>query len=102
MAEGILADNTWENTTSIISGELIETGAIILSIIMLKTLVFNKAAGWIGVLTHGFDLLSLIIGLFYLPMKQIFTAVAGPLHVVWFILVGVRRFQLGKNPNSNH
>lgn len=94
--EGMLASDMWINTGAIIRGLLIETGAIIFSILMLKTLIFNRATGWVGLLTHSFDFLSILIGIFYSPIKEIFTMVAGPLYIVWFIMIGFRLFKLGK------
>lgn len=94
--EGMLASDMWINTGAIIRGILIELGAIIFSILMLKTLIFNKATGWIGLLTHGFDFSSIIVGIFYAPIKEIFTMVAGPLYIVWFVLVGIRLFKLSR------
>jgi hypothetical protein len=94
--EGMLASDMWINTGAILRGILIESGAIIFSVLMLKTLIFNKATGWVGLLTHGFDLLSIIIGIFYAPIKDIFIMVAGPLYIVWFILIGMRLFKLSK------
>ena len=98
--EGMLASDMWINSGAIIRGILIETGAVIFSVLMLKTLIFNKTTGWIGVLTHGFDLMSIIVGLFYPPIKGIFIMVAGPLYIVWFILIGTRLFQLGKKQTN--
>lgn len=94
--EGMLASDMWINTGAILRGILIETGAIIFSVLMLKTSVFNKATGWVGLLTHGFDLSSIVVGIFYAPVKDVFTVVAGPLYIVWFIMIGIRLFQLGK------
>ncbi|WP_372933795.1 hypothetical protein [Mariniphaga sediminis] len=94
--EGMLASDMWINTGAIIRGILIETGAVIFSILMLKTTIFNKTTGWIGLLTHGFDLSSIVIGLFYQPIKEAFIMIAGPLYIVWFVLIGVRLFRLGK------
>lgn len=94
--EGMLASNMWINTGAIIRGLLIEMGAIIFSILMLKTLIFTRAAGWIGLLTHSFDFLSIFTGIFYSPIKEIFTMVAGPLYIGWFIMIGIRLFKLGK------
>jgi hypothetical protein len=95
--EAMLASDMWINTGAIIRGILIETGAVIFSILMLRTNVFNKMTGWVGVLTHGFDLSSIIIGLFIPAIKDIFTMVAGPLYIVWFVLIAIRLFQLGTN-----
>jgi len=94
--EGMLASDMWINTGAIIRGILIEIGAVIFSLLMLKTQVFNKTTGRVGLLTHGFDLSSIIIGLFFPPIKEFFTMVAGPLYIVWFVLIGIRLFQLGK------
>ncbi len=98
--ESMMANDMWINTGAIIRGILIETGAIIFSVLMLKTMVFNKITGWVGVLTHGFDLLSIVVGLFFLPIKEIFTMVAGPLYIAWFILIGIRLFQLSNKPDK--
>lgn len=94
--ESMLASDMWINTGAIVRGILIETGAIIFSVLMLKTFIFSRLTGWVGLLTHGFDLSSILAGLFYPPIKEIFTMVAGPLYIVWFILIGIRLFQLGK------
>jgi hypothetical protein len=97
--EGMLASDMWINTGAIIRGILIETGAVIFSILMLKTLIFSKATGWVGLLTHGFDLSSIIAGIFYTPIKEIFTIVAGPLYIIWFVMIGLGLFKLGKMQN---
>lgn len=94
--EGMLASDMWINTGAILRGILIEGGAFIFSVLMLKTLIFSKATGWVGLLTHGFDLLSLIIGLFYAPIKEVFIMVAGPLYIVWFVMIGTRLFKLSQ------
>lgn len=98
--EGMLADDMWINTGAIIRGILIETGAIIFSALMLKTLIFSKTTGWIGILTHGFDLSSILAGMFFPPIKEFFTIVAGPLYIAWFILIGIGLFRLGRKPGS--
>lgn len=99
--EGMLASDMWINTGAILRGILIESGAVIFSVLMLKTQVFSKATGWIGVLTHGFDLSSTLIGIFYTPIKDIFIMVAGPLYLVWFVMIGIRLFQMSKMKKLN-
>jgi hypothetical protein len=94
--EAMLATDMWVNTGVIFRGILIETGAVILSILMLKTGVFNKFIGWVGIITHSFDLASVIIGIFNAEMKEIFIYVAGPLYLIWFPLVGIRLIKMGR------
>lgn len=96
--EGMLASDMWVNTASITRAILIESGAVLFSLIMLKTSVFNKATGWTGILTHGFDLSSVLIGIFFPAIKNIFIMIAGPLYIVWFVLLSIRLIQLGKKP----
>ena len=95
--EALLAANMWENTGAIMSGILTETGAIIFSALMLRTKVFNRATGWLGVVTHCFDFSSNLLGVFSPFFKEMFTMVAGPLYILWFIMIGIGLLQLGKD-----
>ncbi|MEZ5070003.1 MAG: hypothetical protein R2751_03285 [Bacteroidales bacterium] len=94
--EGMLASDMWINSGAILRGIFIETGALLFSVLMLKTSVFSRATGLVGILTHGFDLASVLAGVFYAPVKEVFTMTAGPLYLVWFAMVGLRLFALGK------
>jgi len=64
---------------------------------IFSKLSFSKLTVWTGILTHGFDLSSVVIGLFIPAIKDIFTMVAGPLYFLWFVLIGIRLFQIGGN-----
>lgn len=86
--EGMLADDMWRNTGNIARGILIESGALIFSLIMLDTKCFSKTTAWVGVVTHSFDLVSVIFGMFFPVIKTVFVSVAGPLYLWWFILLG--------------
>ncbi len=97
--EGMLADDMWRNTGAIARGILIEGGAIIFSVLMLHSKVFSKTTAWVGIFTHSFDLGSVILGLFFPFVKTIFTSVAGPLYLVWFILIGWNLYKLSKPPS---
>jgi hypothetical protein len=68
---------------------------------MLRTNVFNTITGWTGIVTHGFDLSSVLLGLFIPAIKEMFTMVAGPLYIVWFILIGIRLIQVSQNTTTN-
>ncbi|MBN1538423.1 MAG: hypothetical protein JW908_16935 [Anaerolineales bacterium] len=74
-----------------------ESGALMFSILMLKTRVYNKFTGWVSVLTHGFDLSKEIIGLFLPAIKDFFVMAAGHLYILWFVLIAIRLFQLSKS-----
>ena len=98
--EALLAANMWENTGAVVSGILTEAGAILFSVIMVRTRVFNRVTGWLSVVTHCFDFSSNLLGVFSPFFKEIFTMVAGPLYIVWFIMIGIRLFQLGNDKEN--
>jgi len=47
-----------------------------------------------GIITHGLDLLHIIIGFFIPAMGIVLMAIAGPLYLLWFPLIGMRLFKL--------
>jgi len=90
----ILASDMWHGTGAKIGGILMQSGALIISIIMLKSNVFNKLTAYTGIVTHGLDLAHIIIGFFLPTVGIILMAIAGPLYLLWFPLIGMRLFKL--------
>ena len=86
--EAMLADDMWRNTGALFRGFLIESGALYFSIIMLKRGFFKRSTAIVGIVTHSFDLMSLVAGIFLPFVKVVFAAIAGPLYIIWFILLG--------------
>ena len=97
--QAILASDMWHGTGAKIGGILMQSGALIISMIMLKSNVFNKLTAYTGIVTHGLDLAHIIIGFFLPAVGNILMVIAGPLYLLWFPLVGVRLFKL-KNRNE--
>jgi hypothetical protein len=94
--ESILASDMWHGTGAIIGGLLLQLGALLISIIMLKTNIFSRITAIIGIVTFGLDLLHIIIGFFVPAIANIIMFVAGPLYFIWFPLIGLRFFKLGR------
>ncbi len=94
--ESILASDMWHGTGARIGGLLLQTGALIVSIVMLRTNIFNRLTAMTGIVTHGLDLLHIIIGFFLPALSNVLMFIAGPLYLLWFPLVGVRLFKLRK------
>lgn len=92
--EAILASDMWHGTGAKIGGILMQLGALIISIIMLKSNVFNKLTAYTGIVTHGLDLAHIVIGFFLPTVGIILMAIAGPLYLLWFPLIGIRLFKL--------
>lgn len=97
--EAILASDMWHGTGAKIGGILMQLGALTISMIMLKSNVFNKLTAYTGIVTHGLDLAHIVIGFFLPTVGFILMAIAGPLYLLWFPLIGIRLFKL-KNKNE--
>ena len=97
--QAILASDMWHGTGAKIGGILMQLGALIISMIMLKSNVFNKLTAYTGIVTHGLDLAHIVIGFFLPTVGIILMAIAGPLYLLWFPLIGIRLFKL-KNKNE--
>ena len=94
--ESILASDMWHGTGARIGGLILQSGAVLISIVMLKTSVFNKITALTGIVTHGLDLLHIVAGFFLPSVAAIMMAIAGTLYLFWFPLVGVSLFKLAK------
>jgi len=92
--ESILASDMWHGTGARIGGLFLQTGAVLISIVMLKNNSFNKLTAVTGIITHGLDLAHIIIGFFLPTIGIIVMSIAGPLYLLWFPLVGLRLFKL--------
>lgn len=94
--EAIMASDMWHSTTSLIGGILLQTGALLVSIIMLQSQSFSKPTAWVGIFTHGLDLIHIPMLIFLPPVGVVLMAVAGTLYLVWFPLLTRDFFRLAR------
>jgi hypothetical protein len=94
--EAILASDMWHSTGAIMGAILLQSAAVLISVVMLWSKIFGKLTAYVGILTHGLDLAHIIIGIFLPGVGVILMAIAGPLYLIWFPLVSRRLFQLGQ------
>jgi hypothetical protein len=92
--EAILASDMWHGSGAVIGGVLMLIAALIFSIIMLKSAYFGKGTAYVGIVSHGLDLVRIFIGFFIPQANVILMAVAGPLYLVWFPLLARDFFRL--------
>jgi hypothetical protein len=92
--EAILASDMWHGTGALVGGLLLQTGMVLASVCMLSGNVFGKATAWVGVVTHGLDLLHILVWFFLPDIGNILMYVAGPLYLVWFPLLARDFFRL--------
>ena len=94
--EAILASDMWHGTGALMGGILIQVATTLFSIVMLWSNVFGKATAYVGIVTHGLDLLHCLVG-FFIPIGgMILMAMAGPLYLVWFPLLARDFFRLAR------
>jgi hypothetical protein len=86
--EAILATDIWHGTGAIMGGILVQSGAVLISVVMLRSSVFSRTTAYLGILMHGLDLARIVLGLFLPASGIVMMALAGPLYPVWFFLVG--------------
>jgi hypothetical protein len=93
--EAILASDLWHGSGAIIGGLILQTSLLIISLIMLSSRAFSKLTAWLGILTHGLDMLHILVA-FFLPVGGVaLMMIAGPLYLVWFPLLARDFFRLG-------
>jgi len=97
--EAVLAADIWHGTGAYMGGLFVQTGAAWISVVMLRG-VFGKATAYAGIITHGLDLVHIVIAPFLPKASSVFMIIAGLGYPVWLFLVGRRLFQLGKPEHS--
>ncbi len=95
--EAIIASDMWHSTGALIGGIFLQSAAVMISALMLRSNIFSRVTAYVGILGNGLDLLHIIINIM-LPGNpgDILMVVAGPLYLIWFILLGRRLLQLGR------
>lgn len=92
--EAIMASDVWHSTGAILGGLLLQCGAVLISVVMLRGSIFSKTTAWLGIVMHTLDFAHIVGGQFLPISGVVLMAIAGPLYPVWFFLVGRRLLQL--------
>jgi len=78
---------------------LLLLAGLIISIVMLRSEIFNKATAIVGILANGFGL-GFFIALPFIPeYVWPFPAISAPFRMIWYILIAIKLFQLGRAKN---
>ncbi len=92
--EAVMATDLWHGTSAMIGGVLMQVGAVLMCVVMLRGGVFGRVTAWIGIAMYGLDLAHIFV-MVWLPVAgAVLMAIAGPLYPVWFFLVGRRLMRL--------
>jgi hypothetical protein len=99
--EAILASDLWHGSGALMGGLLIQTSTLILLVVMLRSAAFGKLTAWVGVVTHGLDLLHILVGFFVPAAGAALMMIAGPLYLVWFPLLARDFFRLSNSSTKD-
>jgi hypothetical protein len=95
--EAVIASDMWHSTGAAVGGILLQSAAVAISVVMLRSDVFNKTTAYAGIGANGLDLVRILINIFAAGNPaDILMVVAGPLYPLWFILLGLRLLRLGR------
>jgi hypothetical protein len=94
--EAIFSTDIWHGAGPQVGGILVQAGALIISILMLRGNVFSKLTAYTGIIMHGLDLAHIIIGFLSSTFGNMLMIIAGPLYPIWFLMIGLRLFKLCK------
>ena len=95
--EAVLAANMWHSSAAVLAGLLLLPAGVMVSVLMLRSGLFGPATAWAGIVAFGLDLAHVVVNLFARGNPgDILMAIAGPLYLVWFALVGRRLLRLGQ------
>lgn len=80
---------------------LVIIAGLLISIVMVRSTVFNRATAYVGILANGFALvyfifLPLALSIIWLPHT-----ISAPFRIIWYILIAIRLFQLGRATHGN-
>jgi hypothetical protein len=98
--EAVLASDIWHGTGAIMGGILLQIGAVLISMVMLRSNVFGRTAAYLGILMNGLDLAHIVFGLFLPVAGIVLMGIAGPFYPIWLFLVGRRLLQLAATSST--
>lgn len=98
--EAVLATDIWHGTGAYMGGIFVQTGAVWISVAMLRGGVFSRVTAYVGIFTHGLDLVHIVFVPFLPKVATVLMIIAGLGYPVWLWLVGRRLLQVGKTEHS--
>ena len=89
----------FQGTGDYLSLLLIAIGSMILSAAILRSQVFNRVTGIVGLLASGCDLAYCVTFSVAPSLRVVFLPIAGLFYMIWHIMIGIRLLKLGREVN---
>ncbi len=95
----------YEGIGGYVSLTLIAAAGLLISAVMLRSHIFNRATAYIGIAACTLDV-AYIVGLAFVPATEVYLlsasclSIAGFLLLLWHLLIGVKLYQLSKTTSK--
>lgn len=99
-AQAVMATDIWHHTGAVIGGVLLQTGAVVICVVMLRGGIFGRTTAWLGIVMHGLDLGHILCSWFVPLAGAALMAAAGVLYPFWFYLIGRKLLQLARRETT--
>ena len=89
-----------QGTGIYISLFLVLLAGLIISIVMLRSRAFSRATAYVGIVANGIGLSSFIALAFAPALVVVPTVIYAPFRVIWYILIALALFRLGRGESG--
>lgn len=96
--ESILSSGWWNSTGSYVTGILLQTGGIMISVAMFRSGDFHKSTAIAGIIGNSFDLIQHTLSPF-LPGITEYLSIGMVAYLVWYPMMSFDLFKLAKRPS---
>ena len=96
--EAVLANGWWNSTVSYVTGILLQTGGIMISVAMLSSGHFHKTTAIAGIVGNSFDLIQHTLSPF-IPGITEYLSIGMLGYLIWYPMLSYDLFQLSKQPH---
>ena len=93
--EAVLASGWWNSTGSYVTGALLQTGGIMICVVMLRSGDFHKSTAIAGIVGNSFDLAQHMLSPF-LPGITEYLSFGMVAYLIWYPLMSIDLFRLAK------
>jgi hypothetical protein len=95
--EAILASDMWHSSGALVSGLLLQVGALIMTVLMLRAGGFGRLTAWAGIGTYALDLAHILVGFVLPSVSVVLMMISGTLYLLWFPLLARDLFRLARD-----
>jgi hypothetical protein len=90
----------YQGTGYYVGYSLVLLAGLIISVVMLRSRAFGKAAAYVGILANALALAHFVVLTFAPSLIAIPTAVSAPFRVLWMVLTALGLFRLGRRKTN--